>query len=214
MNTKYFQFTRFQIFIHAASLAPFIILVIAYLTDNVGFDPVQTILHRTGRYAMIWVLISLTCTPLNTILGFSPALKVRRALGMYSFFYASLHFLTYSVLDYGLNFSLIFDEIIHKNYLIIGASALLILIALAITSTKKWMKRLGRNWTRLHQLVYVGGILIILHFVLAVKADFREPLIYGGLLAFLLVLRIPVVRKQLSAFRPKWVRTLNRALAK
>ena len=139
---------------------------------------------------------------------------MRRALGMYSFFYASLHFLTYSVLDYGLNFSLIFDEIIHKNYLIIGASALLILIALAITSTKKWMKRLGRNWTRLHQLVYVGGILIILHFVLAVKADFREPLIYGGLLAFLLVLRIPVVRKQLSAFRPKWVRTLNRALAK
>ena len=214
LKKQQFQFTKFQLFVHGASLLPFLFLVINYFLDNLTFDPIQYITQRTGKYALIWLLLSLTCTPLNTILGFRPALKVRRALGMYSFFYASLHFLTFAVLDFGLDLNLIVREILYKRYIIVGAIALIILIALAITSTKKSMKRLGKLWTRLHQLVYGAGLLVVLHYIWVVKSDIREPLIYGGILALLLLMRIPAVRKKLSSFRPRWILKVNRALAK
>jgi len=211
---KWFRFTRFQLLVHGASLLPFLILVVNYLTGNLTYDPIQAAMQRTGRYAMVLLLISLTCTPLNTILGFRPALKVRRALGLYAFFYASLHFFIFSVLDFQLNLSLILREIVNKRYIIVGTLALVILVALALTSTQRSMKRLGKLWKTLHQLVYAAAILVILHFMWVVKSDIREPLFYGAVLALLLLVRIPAIRKKLSARPPRWIEPVNRALAK
>ena len=211
---KKFKFTRFQLLVHAASLTPFILLVVNYFTDNLTYDPIQATMQRTGHYAMVILLISLACTPLNTILGFRPALKVRRALGLYAFFYAALHFFIFSVLDFQLDLGLIVREIIYKKYLIVGTLALIILIPLAITSTQRSMKRLGKTWKTLHQWVYAVGVLVILHYMWVVKSDIREPLIYGAVLVLLLLVRIPVVRKRLSARPPRWIGNVNRTLAK
>lgn len=212
--SKKIQFTRFQLLVHAASLLPFAFLVWDYLTDNLTFDPIQAAMQRTGRYAIIMLLVSLTCTPLNTILGFHPALKVRRALGLYAFFYASLHFFIFAVLDFQLDLGLILREIIYKRYLIVGAAGLVILIALALTSTRRSMKNLGKRWKVLHQLVYPAAILVILHYIWAVKSDIRQPLVYAAVLTVLLIVRLPAVRRKLSARPPRWIGAVNRALAK
>jgi len=205
------RFNRFQIFVHLGSMLPLVWIILTYLLDEYKINPIQTITHQTGRYALIWYLLSLTCTPLVTLLGFNPALKVRRALGLYAFFYASLHFLTFAVLDYRLDMAQIVTLIITKRYLIVGATALIILIALAVTSTKASMKKLGKTWQKLHKLAYPGSALVVLHYIWAVKADIRTPLLYGSVLAVLLVLRLPVIRKWASN-KPSWLRNFNHHL--
>src|SRR5665648_1107619 len=133
---KFLKFNRFQWFVHISSLIPLIVLVIDGFTGNLTVNPIQELERRTGRFAIIWLMLSLTCTPLNIILGFKPAIQVRRALGLYAAFYAGIHFLIFSVLDYNLNLSLIGSAIIEKPFIVLGTTALLILIALTITSTK------------------------------------------------------------------------------
>jgi len=206
------RFNRLQILVHMGSWMPFAWIIMTYLLDPIKVNPIQTITHQTGRFALIWYLLSLTCTPLVTLLGFNPALKVRRALGLYAFFYAALHFLTFAVLDYRLDINQIFVLITTKRYLIVGATALLILIALAITSTKASMKKLGKAWQRLHKLAYMGAALVVLHYIWAVKADIRTPLIYGAILIILLLLRLPFVRKWASNHKPAWLRKANHRL--
>jgi sulfoxide reductase heme-binding subunit YedZ len=125
---------------------------------------------------------------------------VRRALGLYAFLYASVHFAIFVGLDYGLDLDLIPQAIFDQRYVVVGFAAGLILLALAITSTKGWQKRLGRTWTQLHRLVYLAGVLVIVHFLWLVK-DIREPLRYGALLALLLALRLPPVRRAVSRAR-------------
>jgi methionine sulfoxide reductase heme-binding subunit len=195
------KFTRFQLLVHAGSLVPLAWLVVDFLQDNLTANPIQALTLRTGKYALVLLILSLACTPANTLFGFSPALKVRRALGLYAFMYASIHFLIFVGLDYGFDPGLLREAIFEKPFALIGFSAFLILVALAATSTKGWMKRLGRKWTRLHQLVYLAGILVILHYTWAVKSDIRVPLLYGAVVLLLLVARIPSVRRSASAFR-------------
>ena len=209
---KLLKFSKFQILIHIGALLPLVFLVINWTQDNLTFNPIQALELRTGKYALILLILSLSCTPINTILGFSQVLKVRRPLGLYAFLYASIHFLIFIGLDYQFNLVLLQEAIFEKRYALIGFGAGLILMVLAITSTRGWMKRLGKTWAKLHKFVYLAGILVIIHYVWLVKADIRVPLIYGGVVSLLLLARIPFVRTRLSRFRQhKLIRNLHNA---
>jgi sulfoxide reductase heme-binding subunit YedZ len=206
------KFTLFQAAVHIGALLPLIILAINWSQDNLTFNPIQALELRTGKYALVLLLLSLSCTPINTIFGFRQVLKVRRPLGLYAFMYASIHFLVFIGLDYQFDLVLLQEAIFEKRYALIGFTAGLILLALALTSTRGWMKRLGRTWAKIHKFVYLAGILVIIHYVWLVKSDIREPLIYGGILLLLLIARIPYIRKQLSRVRQhKSVRMLHEA---
>jgi sulfoxide reductase heme-binding subunit YedZ len=179
-------------------------LVFDALTGNLTVNPVQAATQRTGKFALIFLMLSLACTPLNSLFGWRQALTVRRALGLYAFLFAVSHFLIFSGVDFGFDLSLILAEITQRRYILVGTGTLLILTLLAITSFKWWMKRLGKNWKRLHRLVYLAGILVIVHYawakkgdVLRLQGDIIQPLIFGAVMVLLLLLRLPVIRKQI-----------------
>ncbi|MFB0537015.1 MAG: sulfite oxidase heme-binding subunit YedZ [Anaerolineae bacterium] len=189
-----------QILAHVGALWPLAWLLWDYWQGLFIIDPVQEITTRTGKTALILLILSLACTPMNTIFGFKQVLRVRRPLGLYAFMYAGLHFLTFLGLDYGFDLDLIRQDVLDQRYVLVGFAAGLLLLPLAITSTKGWQKRLGRNWKRLHWLVYLAGILAIVHFMWLVK-DIREPLRYGVVVAMLLVMRIPAIKRAVSNAR-------------
>ena len=189
-----------QILVHAAALLPLAWIVWQYTQGLFLIDPVREITTFTGRGALILLLLMLACTPINTLFGFKQVVRLRRPLGLYAFTYASLHFATFVWLDYGFDFDLLFEAVFAQRYVVVGFAAGLILLALAITSSRSVKKRLGKNWKLLHRLAYLAGILAIVHFAWLVK-DIRVPLRYGAVLALLLVLRIPRVRKILSNAR-------------
>ena len=186
---------------HAGVWLPLIVLAWDVTRGNLSVNPIQDITFRTGKFALLMLMLSLACTPVHTVTGFRPALRMRKWFGLYAFLYAALHFLVFSVLDFGLDWGLIQREIVEKRYILAGLAALLILIPLAITSTKGWQRRLGKTWKRLHRFAYLAGVLVILHYVWLVKADVREPLLWGGALAVLLILRVPRVQMFFSALR-------------
>lgn len=209
------RFTKFQAVVHIAAWIPLALLVFNWFTNNLTFNPIQALELRTGKYALVLLILALACTPLNTVFGFRQAIKVRRALGLYAFMYASIHFLIFIGLDYQFDLILLQEAIFEKRYAFVGFAAGLILLALAVTSTRGWMKRLGRTWTRLHKLVYLAGILVIVHYVWLVKSDIRIPLLYGALVLTLLILRIPAVRHKASKLRQNrlfnWVRDFSQS---
>ena len=167
-------------------------------------DPIAETTSRTGSAAILLLVLSLACTPINTVFGFRPVLTARKPLGLYACLYASLHLLNFIGLDYGFDYQAFFaDALLQKRFMIVGFAAFLILLPLAITSTKGWMKRLGRDWKRLHQLVYAAAIFAVLHYLWLVKIDITWPLIYGVIVAVLLVLRLTVIRRWINTLRPK-----------
>ncbi len=194
------RFTPFQILVHLASLSQFALLVLDFFTDNLTVNPIQYVTQKTGKAALVLLCLSLACTPAVT-LGFKSAAKVRRPLGVYACLYASCHFLTFVGLDFGFDLGLIYEAIFKKPYALVGFSAFLILLPMALTSTQGWMKRLGKKWKGLHRFVYLAGILVIIHYLWLVKSDIREPLIYGAIVVFLLLMRISRVRVWASQFK-------------
>ncbi|HET8818228.1 MAG TPA: protein-methionine-sulfoxide reductase heme-binding subunit MsrQ [Xanthomonadaceae bacterium] len=178
--------------VHLAALAPMAILAwqvmdVARTGSNaLGADPVAEIEHRLGLWALRLLMATLAVTPLRQLTGQPVLLRFRRMLGLYTFAYATLHFSAYLVLDLRGYWALIFEEIAKRPYITVGFSAWLLLLPLAITSTTGWIRRLGRKWALLHKLVYVVGVLAVLHFWWLVKSDIREPLLYAGILAVLL----------------------------
>jgi sulfoxide reductase heme-binding subunit YedZ len=204
MNTLKTHWLR--IAVHAGSvLVPLAVVALDYAQGRLSVNPIQALTLRTGKTALILLVLSLACTPFNTVFRWKPALKVRRALGVYAFVYAAVHFAIFVGLDYGLDLALIKEAIFEKRYALVGFAAGLILLVLAITSTQGWMKRLGQRWKKLHRWVYVAGMLAIVHYVWLVKADKREPSAYGAIVALLLVLRVPRVRQTVSELRNKFV---------
>jgi sulfoxide reductase heme-binding subunit YedZ len=195
---KKFKFTWFQLAVHFASLIPLLVLIKDYLTNNLGGDPINEITLRTAHSAIIILFASLVCTPLFKVFGFRQAIKVRRALGRYAFLYALLHFLNFLILDYGLDIRLVLETITNSLHLFLGSLAFLILLALAITSNVKAMKFLGKNWKRLHRFVYLSGILVVIHYFLSGKTDFRLPTFAAVILFVLLLVRLPSVRDRIS----------------
>ena len=178
--------------VHALALTPLAILAWQFYevcktgSDVLGADPVAEIEHRTGLWALRFLLITLAITPLRQMTGQPVLIRFRRMLGLYAFFYACLHLAAYLGLDLRGYWTQIFEEIVKRPYITVGFAAWLLLVPLAITSTKGWIKRLGRNWARLHKLVYAIAVLAVLHFWWLVKSDIREPLLYASILALLL----------------------------
>ncbi|RME76446.1 MAG: sulfoxide reductase heme-binding subunit YedZ [Chloroflexi bacterium] len=198
---KWLTPSRVRLAAHIGALAPLTLLVWDYFQNQLTVNPIQEMTLRTGRYALILLILSLAVTPLNSLLGLRQLLPARKLLGLYSFMYAGLHFLIFIWLDYGLDLELLQEAIFEKRYAFIGFAAFLILSALAVTSTRGWMRRLGKNWKRLHRLVYLAVGLAIVHFVWLVKADLSRPLTYGAVAAVLLAVRLPWVRRKISRVR-------------
>ena len=191
------------ILLHIGALLPLIILAWDYAQGQLTANPIREIQLRTGRYTLVLLMLSLACTPIYNFTNFRLALRLRRPLGLYAFMYSCLHLLNFIGLDYGFDFSLLWEDIAEKRYIVAGFAAFLILLTLAVTSTKGWVKRLGRNWARLHRLIYAAGILVVLHYLWQVKVDFRAPLVYAVIVVLLLLLRIPIVGRK-AAERLKW----------
>jgi methionine sulfoxide reductase heme-binding subunit len=174
----------------ATALIPAAILVWRYATDGLGANPIEEITHETGKRALQLLLASLAVTPLRRGLGWSGLAPYRRTLGLLAFSYACLHLATYVVLDLFFDWDAILEDIAKRRYVIAGASAFCALVPLAITSTRGWIRRLGRRWVTLHRLVYVAAMAAVIHFIWLVKADLREPLAYAAALALLLGARL------------------------
>lgn len=182
----------------ALCLVPLGWLVWDTLHDTLGSDPVAQLEHRTGIWALRLLLLTLAITPLRRISAWNGAIRYRRMLGLFAFFYASVHLTIYTVVDLGGFWSQLLEEIAKRPYITVGFTAWLLLIPLALTSTKGMMRRLGRRWGKLHRLVYVIALLALLHFLWLVKADHREPLAYIGIFALLMAWRVPWARLRMS----------------
>ncbi len=211
------KFTPLQIIVHIGAWIPLVWLVWAYFSDHLTVNPIQAATQHSGKYALVLLVLSLSVTPINTLFGFRQVLQVRRALGLYAFMYVVVHITIFTWLDYGLDWSLLYGAIFEKSYILVGLAALIILLSLAITSFKWWMKRLGKKWKYLHKLVYLAGGLVIVHYAWSVKGDILrlqgdiwQPLEYGIVVALLLVLRIPAIRRASSQLRQTLNRWLNR----
>lgn len=159
-------------------------------TDQLGANPVETLSHRTGDWSLRFLLLTLAITPLRRLTGWNEFIKFRRMLGLFAFFYVGLHFGVYLIFDQLFDLNAILEDIAERPYITVGFAGWLLLVPLAITSTNGMMKRLGRNWQRLHRLVYLVALLGVLHFLWLVKTDITEPLLYAGLLALLLGYRL------------------------
>ena len=194
------KFKFFQIITHIAALIPAALLVRDYTHNNLTFNPVQEAIFRTGKTALILLILSLSVTPVYIIFKFKQVISLRRPLGLYAFGYASLHGCIFIGLDYGFNWDYIKEAVFLKRYALVGFTTFLTLLPLAITSTKSWQRKLKKNWKQLHRLVYLSGILAIVHYVWLVKSDIKEPLTYGAVLLIILAIRLPFLRKPLSKF--------------
>jgi sulfoxide reductase heme-binding subunit YedZ len=171
-------------------LIPLLYLILLSLTGGLGANPVEKLTHFTGTWGLNFLMITLSVTPVRQLTGLNRIVQYRRMLGLFAFFYTCLHFLCYFVLDQFFDFPEIIDDIVKRPYITLGVSAFVLLIPLAATSTRKMMMRLGKRWKQLHRLIYISATLAVLHFLWLVKADIREPLIYGVILILLLILRV------------------------
>lgn len=195
---------RFQMKVLAniTGVLPLILLIGSYVRGELGFNPIEAALQDTGKIAVVFLLLSLAVTPIRKLFNFPLIRHVRKPLGLYAAFYAVLHFLIFAWWDYGLDFGLIWAEIATKPFIIIGLIALLILLALSVTSFRFFQRKMGKGWVRLHRLTYLAGILVIAHFLLAVKGnlltlqgEYALPLILGAIMLALLAFRLPFINK-------------------
>ncbi|MCE9645466.1 MAG: sulfoxide reductase heme-binding subunit YedZ [Chloroflexi bacterium] len=213
---KKFPYTPLQVAVHVYAWSGLILLLFDFLTGRLSANPIQDMERRTGRHAITLLVLLLMCTPMNTIFKWSEPLKRRRALGLYTFLYVTIHMIIFADLDYGLAWSLLLQEVVQKPRLIVGFLAFLIFIPLAVTSFDIWKVRLGKNWKRLHRLVYLIGPLAFLHYIWSKKGDVLtlqgevvKPLIYGLVIAVFLVFRIPPVRKAIASFSTRMLALLS-----
>lgn len=206
MTSKKWKFTPLQIAAHMGSLIPLALILWDIGTNNFGPDPIRDFTLRTGKTALVLLLLSLACTPVNTLFKFKQVLKLRRPLGLYSFFYASIHFAIFIGVDYYFDFSLIQSALLEKRFAIVGLTTGLILLTLAITSTLGWQRRLKKNWKKLHSLAYVAGILAVVHYIWLVKQGVLQPWIFAAILLVLLSLRLPAIRKSIASLRTRKMR--------
>jgi methionine sulfoxide reductase heme-binding subunit len=173
------------------SLAPLSIMAVEIVQGNLGANPIAEVENVLGFSALVLLMASLACTPARRVFGWTWPARIRRMLGLYAFFYVSLHFLTYVLVDQGLDAGRIVDDIVKRPFITVGFAALVLLTPLAFTSTTGSIRRLGyRRWTLLHQLAYVAGVLAVIHFIWRMKIDISQPLVYAGILAALLLIRL------------------------
>jgi sulfoxide reductase heme-binding subunit YedZ len=186
--------------VFAACLIPLGLLVWNGLTGNLGANPIETANRFLGDWALRFILIALAVTPVRILTRWNPVMRFRRMLGLFAFAYVCLHLTSYIALDQFFDWAAIWKDIVKRWYITVGMAAFVLLIPLAVTSTKGWIKRIGgKTWQKLHKLVYAAAVLAVFHFYMLVKADVREPLIYAGILAGLFLIRyLDHWRKRLS----------------
>ena len=160
------------------------------ITGRLGANPIEEIQDRFGNWALRFILITLTVTPLRKLTDWNWLIRFRRLFGLFTFFYVLMHFLTWLFLDQGLLLSAIAEDLIERPFITIGFAAFLLLIAMAVTSTNNMRRRLGRRWQKLHYSAYAVGLLGVWHYWWQVKKDITEPLVYAAILAVLLALRL------------------------
>ena len=185
------RFTKIAVFLCA--LIPLGRLAWKALHDGLGANPIEVITHTTGDWTLILILATLSITPLRRITGQYWLISVRRMIGLFAFFYGFLHFLTYIWLDKFFDVHEMWKDIAKRPFITVGFSAFVLMIPLALTSTAGWIRRLGgKNWQRLHRLIYLAAILGVLHYLWLVKADTRKPVEYGFVLSVLFLYRVVI----------------------
>ncbi len=204
------SFNWLRLGIHVVSLFPLFELTYKAFENQLTVNPIQFVEQFLGRAALNLLILALAVTPVITLTGWKKIGKHRRALGLYSFFYFALHFIVFAAVDYGFNFDEILSLSTQKPFIIVGSLAGLLLLLLAITSFKFWMKLMGKRWKGLHKTVYLVGMLVILHYVWAVKGsvaalsgDTVRPIIMGFIVFFLLFIRIPPIKRWIVNRRKK-----------
>jgi methionine sulfoxide reductase heme-binding subunit len=177
--------------IAVGGLAPLAQLAVQGWQGELGANGIEFALNQTGLFALAVLMASLACTPVRLVTGWTWPARIRRTLGLLAFTYASAHFLTYAVLDQGLDVRAMGEDVFTRPFITVGFTALVLLVPLAVTSTNAWVRRLGfPAWQRLHRLAYVAAVLGVVHFVWRVKKDVTEPVLYGAVLALLFAVRV------------------------
>jgi sulfoxide reductase heme-binding subunit YedZ len=180
-----------KLVVFLAALVPAALLGWDAWHDALGANPISEITHITGDWTLRFVLITLAVTPVRKIIGWNPIIRYRRMLGLFAFFYATLHFLTYLVLDQYFAWEYILPDIAKRPYITVGFLGFVLLIPLALTSTTGWIRRLGgKRWQQLHRLIYVTAVAGVVHYWWLVKADISRPLAYGAILGVLFAIRV------------------------
>ncbi len=183
------RFHKFVLGVNA--LVPLAILFWDAFRNQLGTNPIEYFLRATGVLTLTFLLLTLTITPIRKLLNFNAAIKYRRMLGLFAFFYACLHLTTYVVFDRGLNLADVVKDTFKRPFILVGMSSFLLLVPLAITSTNNMVKRLGgKNWSRLHKLTYICAIGGVIHFYMMVKSDITYPVLFGIVLTGLLGYRV------------------------
>jgi len=184
------QMRGIKLIVFALCLAPLLRLFWLGAHDALSANPVEFVEHSTGFWTLFILLTSLSLTPLRLITRCAWPIQLRRMLGLFMFFYVCLHLTTYLWLDYSFNWTDIINDIVKHPYVLLGSSAFILAIPLAITSSHAMMRRLGRRWLQLHRLVYLIAMLGVIHFWWLVKKDIREPLLFASVLLILLAIRV------------------------
>jgi methionine sulfoxide reductase heme-binding subunit len=176
------------------SLFPFLIIIYKIYFNQLGPEPVKEITHHTGEWTLIFICLTLAMSPLKRFTNLTIWIKFRRMLGLFVFFYATIHLITYVVIDYRFDWQQIFNDVLKKRYILIGFSAWILLIPLAVTSSQKMIKLLKKNWKKLHKIIYLIAIFGSLHYIWLSKTIFFKPLIYTVIIILLLLLRIKILK--------------------
>ena len=188
---------------HAVGLFPLAWLLFDFWFGLLGAEPIRAMILRTGKASIVMLTLSLACTPAGYLFRWRDATTVRRPLGLYAFMYVCIHFLIFVWLDYALIVPLIVEEIVARRYALVGFAAFLLLIPLAVTSTKGWQKRLGKRWKTLHKAVYLIAVLAVVHYIWLVKNAYTQPLLFAAVVGLLLLLRVPAVKQAILRARKR-----------
>ncbi len=183
-----------------AALGPLTWLVYNAFWGDLGVNPVETITNDTGIWTLRLIVLTIAITPLRWITGFNPLVLFRRMIGLFAFFYGTLHFMTYFILDHSLMFDGVWDDVVKRPYITAGFTAFVLMIPLALTSTQGWIRRLGgRRWNLLHKLVYVTAAGAVLHYLWKVKLDTTNPMYYAMIVGVLLAIRVAYALRRRAA---------------
>ena len=185
-----------KVLVFSLCFAPTLVLIWDSLTGGLSVNPIEDITHRTDDWALRFVLLTLALTPFRWLSGWNEVIRYRRMLGLFTFWYASLHFSTYIVFDHFFDVRSIADDVIERKYVTAGFFGFVLMLPLAVTSTQGWIRRLGKRWSVLHRLIYVAAVAGVVHFLWLVKLETSEPLIYAAVLSGLFLVR--VVRRKLT----------------
>lgn len=176
--------------VFAGGLVPMLAIGLGAVRGTLGADPIAQALNQLGLVALVFLVAALACTPAKTAFGWTWPIRLRRMLGVFAFFYASLHVVTYVALDQAFDWAAIVDDVTKRRFIYVGFATFVLLVPLAVTSTATMVRRVGFvRWKRLHRLAYLATMLAVVHFTWRVKKDLREPLMYGAVVATLLLAR-------------------------